>query len=67
MTEKTVLILYGTRYGTTVEIVNKMVEYLKNVNISSEFIDLKEVKSNNISNISEFDSLIIGTGMKINI
>ncbi|MFO7796760.1 MAG: flavodoxin domain-containing protein [Promethearchaeati archaeon] len=66
MDEKNVLILFGTRYGTTGEIVEKMTEYLKDMNISTENFNLKEINSNEIPKISEYGGLIIGTGMKIN-
>ncbi|MFX0122591.1 MAG: flavodoxin domain-containing protein [Candidatus Hodarchaeota archaeon] len=57
-----VLVAYGTRYGATQGIVEKMVEWLKDNNIDSDIIN---VKKNQWPKISQYDGLIIGTGIRI--
>ena len=57
-----VLVAYGTRYGATQGIAEKMVEWLKDNNIDSEIIN---VKKDQWPNLNQYDGLIIGTGIRI--
>lgn len=57
-----VLVAYGTRYGATLGIAEKMVEWLKDRNIDSDIIN---VKKDQWPDIAQYNGLIIGTGIKI--
>jgi menaquinone-dependent protoporphyrinogen oxidase len=63
---KKVLIVYGTRSGTTEDIAQKIAKIFESKDIIPRLINLKEVKEKNIPPLSEFDGVIAGTGIKIN-
>lgn len=56
------LIAYGTRWGSTSDIVNKMSEILSKKGIDVKIINLKTDKINDISN---FDLVIVGSGIAV--
>lgn len=58
-----VLIAYGSRYGSTEEIANKISEYFKESNIESTVIDVKKEKK--WPSLQEYDGVIVGSGIKI--
>ncbi|MCK4381061.1 MAG: hypothetical protein KAW51_07965 [Candidatus Lokiarchaeota archaeon] len=60
-----VLILYGTRYGTTKEISNKIEEVIQEKGITTENYNLKEHNLKEIPPLEEYDGIIIGTGIKM--
>ncbi len=60
-----VLILYGTRYGTTKEISDEIEKVIKDNGITTESYNLKEVNSKNIPPLDQYDGIIIGTGIKM--
>ncbi len=57
-----VLVAYGTRYGATQGIAEKMGEWLKDNNIDSDIIN---VKKDQWPEIAQYNGLIIGTGIRI--
>ena len=57
-----VLIAYGSRYGSTEEIANKISEYLEEMNVESTVINLKKIKQ---PKLTEYDGVIVGSGIKI--
>ena len=58
-----VLIAYGSRYGSTEEIADKISEYLKEMNVESTVINLKKEKKQ--PQLTEYDGVIVGSGIKI--
>ncbi len=60
-----VLILYGTRYGTTKEISNKIEKIIQEKGITTENYNLKEHNLKEIPPLEEYDGIIIGTGIKM--
>lgn len=62
---KKVLIAYGSRFGSTEEISEKISDLLKNENISSDLINLKEISSKQFPDLNNFDGVLIGSGIKI--
>ncbi|TFG04652.1 MAG: hypothetical protein EU536_04135 [Promethearchaeota archaeon] len=65
MTSKKILIAFGTRYGTTEEIAKKIAEILETQELKTTVVDLKNTKSKNWPSLSEFDGIIVGSGIKI--
>lgn len=57
-----VLIAYGTRYGATQGITERMSEWLKEKNIDSDIIN---VKKDQWPELSPYSGLILGSGIKI--
>ena len=62
---KKVLIAYGTRYGSTEEIVSKISETLEKKNLKTTLINLEKIKSPDSLNIEDYDGILIGSGIKI--
>ena len=60
-----VLILYGTRYGTTKGISDEIEKVIQEKGINTESYNLKEVKTKEIPPLDQFDGIIIGTGIKM--
>ncbi|MFX1463890.1 MAG: flavodoxin domain-containing protein, partial [Promethearchaeota archaeon] len=62
--EKTkVLIAYGTRYGATAGTAEEIAKMLQGEGFEVKVVNLKEGK---VKDISEFELVIIGSGMRIN-
>jgi menaquinone-dependent protoporphyrinogen oxidase len=62
---KKVLIIYGTRYGSTEEVSNKIVNTLKEKGIDTPAINSKDLIAENQPNLEEYDGVIIGSGIKV--
>lgn len=60
-----VLMLYGTRYGTTKEISDEIEKIIQNNGITTESFNLKEVKLKDVPPLDQYDGIIIGTGIKM--
>jgi menaquinone-dependent protoporphyrinogen oxidase len=65
MTNKNVLIAYGSRYGSTEEISQEIAKVLENIGIDTQLIDLKKTKSKEWPSLESFDGVLIGSGIKI--
>ena len=57
-----ILVAYGTRYGATQGIAEKMVEWLKENAIDSDIIN---VKTDQWPNLNQYNGLIAGSGIRI--
>ena len=62
---KKVLIVYGTRYGSTEEVSNKIVNTLKEKEIDTSAINSKDLITENQPNLEDYDGIIIGSGIKV--
>jgi menaquinone-dependent protoporphyrinogen oxidase len=60
-----VLILYGTRYGTTKGISEKLEKIVQERGFDTESYNLDEIKPKDIPPLKEYNGIIIGTGIKI--
>ncbi|MFX1277338.1 MAG: flavodoxin domain-containing protein [Promethearchaeota archaeon] len=60
-----VLILYGTRYGTTKGIVDEIEKVFQENNIDTKVYNLKEHSLKDIPPLTDFNGVLIGTGIKI--
>ncbi len=63
MTEKKVLIAYGTRYGATEGVAIKIAEIFRDNNVLADVVNLKE--KSDFDNFDDYDGLIIGSSIKI--
>ena len=63
MSEKKVLIAYGTRYGATEGVAIKLAEIFRDNNVLAEVVNLKE--KSDFDNFDDYDGLIIGSSIKI--
>lgn len=66
MTDKKVLIAYGTRSGYTEEISQEIAKTLEEKGIQTDLVDLGKTKSKNWPSLHEFSGVLVGTSMKIN-
>ncbi len=62
MDKTNILIAYGTRYGATASTVEEIAKVLQGEGFEVKVVNLKE---ENIQDITKFDVVIIGSGMKI--
>lgn len=62
---KEVIIAYGTRYGSTEEIVTKISETLEKKNLKTTLINLENIKSPDSLNIDKYEGILIGSGIKV--
>ncbi len=65
MAGKKVLIAYGTRYGSTEEISQKIAEILENKGLEVQLVDLKKTKSKEWPSLENFDGVLVGSSIKI--
>lgn len=61
-----VLILYGTRYGTTKGISDEIEKSIQEKGITTESYNLKESDLKRIPPLDNYDGVILGTGIKMN-
>jgi menaquinone-dependent protoporphyrinogen oxidase len=57
------LIVYGTRYGATATTSKEIANFLRGEGFTVRVVNLKEEK---VNNISDYELIIVGSGMKIN-
>jgi len=62
---KNVLILYGTRYGSTEGISEKMAEILKANEVKVDLFNLQATPEKEIPAFDPYDGILIGTGIKM--
>ena len=65
MSSKKVLIVYGTRYGSTAEIAKELAILMENQGIATQIVNLKEVKRKSWPLIDEYDGILVGSSIKI--
>lgn len=65
MTNKRVIIFYGTRYGSTEGIAEKMAEIIREKNLTVEVVNLKDLPKDKIPDLTQYNGILIGTGIKI--
>ena len=65
MIGKKVLILYGTRFGSTEGISENMAEVLKEKEVEVDIFNLKTTPEKEIPPFDKYDGILIGTGIKI--
>ncbi len=59
---RTILIGYGTRYGSTAEVATEMAKTMEDAGVSVEVVDLK--KSQPSRPVNEYDLVVIGSGIQ---
>ncbi|TFF97662.1 MAG: hypothetical protein EU547_03720 [Promethearchaeota archaeon] len=62
---KKVLILYGTRWGSTEEISQELADILNEKDINAEILNLETTKTSKYPALDEYDGILIGSGIKI--
>ena len=55
-----VLVAYGSKYGSTAEIAEKIGQVFKNAGIGTEVLDVRKVRS-----LKEYDAVVLGSGVYI--
>ena len=60
-----VLIAYGSRFGSTEEISNKIAGILKEQEIETQLINLKKVKAKDWPSLEPFKGVLVGSGIRI--
>ncbi|MHA2296803.1 MAG: flavodoxin domain-containing protein [Candidatus Hodarchaeales archaeon] len=62
---KKILIAYGSRFGSTEEITDKISSILTEKGIKTEIINLRKVKNKNWPSLDGFTGLIVGSGVRM--
>jgi menaquinone-dependent protoporphyrinogen IX oxidase len=62
---KKILIVFGTRYGSTAEIAKELAKLMENQGITTQTVNLKEVKRKSWPLIDEYDGILVGSSIKI--
>ena len=65
MNLKKILIAFGTRYGSTEEIANKISEIFNQKGLEPSIMNLKDVNSFDSIDLEEYDGILLGSGIKI--
>lgn len=65
MSEKKVLIFYGTRYGATEGVAGRMAEIFRENGNQAEVFNLKDLPHDRIPDFSTYDGIMIGSSIKI--
>ncbi|MHA1214713.1 MAG: flavodoxin domain-containing protein [Candidatus Hodarchaeales archaeon] len=65
MSYKRILIVFGSRFGSTEEISIQMSKIFKEKGIGTEVVNLRVVKESEWPYFANFDGLLIGTGIRI--
>lgn len=63
--QKNALIAYGSRFGCTEEVTQKIAEILQEKGITTQVVNLQETKEKEWPSPKEFDGVLIGSGIKI--
>jgi menaquinone-dependent protoporphyrinogen oxidase len=65
MAVKKILIAFGTRYGSTEATAKELAKIFEEKGLQAELLDLKGAKEKNWPKITEYDGVIVGTGIKM--
>ncbi len=65
MSEKKILIFYGTRYGATEGVAGRMAEIIRENGNQVDVFNLKDLPDDKIPDFSNYDGIIIGSSIKI--
>ncbi len=65
MSEKKILIFYGTRYGATEGVAGKMAELIREKGSQAEVYNLKDLPDDRIPDFSNYDGILIGSSIRI--
>ncbi|MHA1971892.1 MAG: flavodoxin domain-containing protein [Candidatus Hodarchaeales archaeon] len=65
MIEKRILIVYGSRFGSTEEIAKKISEIIEEKGIRTKIVNLRKTTEKEWPDLNYYDGIIIGTGIKI--
>ena len=65
MSDKKVLIFYGTRYGATEGVAGRMAEIIRENGNQAEVLNLKDLPEDKIPEFSGYDGIMIGSSIKI--
>ncbi len=63
---KRVLILYGTRFGSTEEVSQEIAKILEKKGISSQVVNLRETKPKEWPSLEGVDGILVGSGIMMN-
>lgn len=62
---KKVLIIYGTRWGSTEEISQELAKILNENGIETELLNLETTKKRDYPSLGKYDGILLGSGIKI--
>ena len=62
---KTILIAYGTRFGSTEEVAQRIKEILEEYDCSVHLLDVKGVKEKNWPSLQNYEGVIVGSSIKM--
>ncbi len=65
MSNKRILIAFGSRYGSSKEISYKIGEILKQQGFEVEIFDLNKTRNNKFPSVELYDGVILGSGIRI--
>ena len=65
MSNKSVLIGYGSPCGSTEEIFHEIAKVLESEGMTTQLVDLKKRKKKDWPSIRSFDGIVIGSGIKM--
>jgi len=64
LSDKKVLIAYGTRFGSTKEVAEKMRKILEKVGLITDLVDLQEVTESDWPSIKDYNGVLLGSSIK---
>ncbi len=65
LSDKKVLIAYGTRYGSTKEVAEKMKEIFEKAGLITDLVNLKEVPESDWPSLQEYNGVLVGSSIKM--
>ena len=65
LSDKKILIVYGTRFGSTEEVAEKMKEIFENTGLITDLIDLKQVPESAWPSLKDYNGVLLGSSIKI--
>jgi len=64
MPKKRILIVYGSRYGSTGEISQRIAEILESKELTTDLVNLKNTKEEDWPKLEPFDGILVGSGIR---